>query len=110
MLANCFWTLTFYPSIKEKQEGEKDQAEFILYAVTYQTDYKGILAEQLGVCSCPELPEMVVVVVEKLVVLPLEWQVEGVLQVGQTGQVEEVEHHNQNLKHKESTIHVKRHR
>lgn len=61
-----------------------------------QTDYKGILEEQLGVCSCPELPEMVVVVVEKLVVLPLEWQVEGVLQVGQTGQVEEVEHHNQN--------------
>lgn len=53
---------------------------------------------------------MVVVVVEKLVVLPLEWQVEGVLQVGQTGQVEEVEHHNQNLKHEESTIHVKRHR
>lgn len=43
---------------------------------------------------------MVVVVVEKLVVLPLEWQVEGVLQVGQTGQVEEEEHHNQNLKHK----------
>lgn len=64
--------------------------------VRTQTDYKGILAEQLGVCSCPELPEMVVVVVEKLVVLPLEWQVEGVLQVGQTGQVEEVEHHNQN--------------
>lgn len=51
---------------------------------------------------------MVVVVEEKLVVLPLEWQVEGVLQVGQTGQVEEVEHHNQNLKHEESTIHVKR--
>lgn len=66
--------------------------------------------EQLGVCSCPELPEMVVVVVEKLVVLLLEWQVEGVLQVGQTGQVEEVEHHNQNLKGKESTMHVKRHR
>lgn len=61
-----------------------------------QIGCKGILAEQLGVCSCPELPEMVVVVVEKLVVLPLEWQVEGVLQVGQTGQVEEEEHHNQN--------------
>lgn len=61
-----------------------------------QTDYKGILAEQLGVCSCPELPEMVVVVEEKRVVLPLEWQVEGELQGGQTGQVEEVEHHNQN--------------
>lgn len=61
-----------------------------------QTDYKGILAEQLGVCSCPELPEMVVVVEEKRVVLPPEWQVEGELQEGQTGQVEEVEHHNQN--------------
>lgn len=60
-----------------------------------QIDCKGILAEQLGVCSCPELPEMAVVVEEKLVVLPLEWQVEGVLQVGQTGQVEEEEHRNQ---------------
>lgn len=72
---------------------------FFLHAVTYQTDCRGILAEQLGVCSCPELPEMVVVVVEKLVVLPQEWRVEGVLQAGQTGQVEEVEHRNQNLKH-----------
>lgn len=89
-----------HPGRKAKQEGKKDQAEFILQAVTYQIGCKGILAEQLGVCSCPELPEMVVVVVEKLVVLPLEWQVEGVLQVGQTGQVEEEEHHNQNLKHK----------
>lgn len=69
------------------------------HAITYQTDCRGILAEQLGVCSCPELPEMVVVVVEKLVVLPQEWRVEGVLQAGQTGQVEEVEHRNQNLKH-----------
>lgn len=66
-------------------------------AVTHQTDCKGILAEQSGVCSCPELPEMVVVEEEKPVVLPLEWQVEGGLQEGQTGQVEEVEHHNQNL-------------
>jgi len=52
---------------------------------------------------------MVVVVVEKLVVLPLEWQVEGVLQVGQTGQVEEVEPRNQNLKQEESTTYGKRH-
>lgn len=77
-----------------KTEGKGDKVP----AVTHQTDYKGILAEQSGVCSCPELPEMVVVVEEKRVVLPLEWQVEGGLQGGQTGQVEEVEHHNQNLK------------
>lgn len=50
---------------------------------------------------------MVVVVVGKLVVLPLELQVEGVLQGGQTGQVEEVEHHNQNLKQEGSTRHEK---
>lgn len=63
-------------------------------SITHQTDCKGILAEPSGVCSCPELPEMVVVEEEKRVVLPPEWQVEGGLQGGQTGQVEEVEHHN----------------
>lgn len=47
---------------------------------------------------------MAVVVEEKLVVLPLEWQVEGVLQVGQTGQVEEEEHRNQMLKHEQSAM------
>lgn len=76
---------TLYPAPKGKG---------INAAVTHQTDCKGILAEQSGVCSCPELPEMVVVVEEKRAVLPLEWQVEGGLQGVQTGQVEEVEHHN----------------
>lgn len=47
---------------------------------------------------------MVVVAVGKLVVLPQEWQVEGVLREGQTGQVEEVEHHIQNLINKRQSI------
>lgn len=89
---------------KIRKGKEKDRAELVSHAVTYQIDCKGILAEQLGVCSCPELPEMAAVVEEKLVVLPLEWQVEGGLQVGQTGQVEEEEHRNQKLKHEQSAI------
>lgn len=64
--------------------------------VRIQTDYRGILAEQLGVCSCPELPEMAVVAAGRRAGLPPAWRAEGGLQEGQTGQAEEVEHRNQN--------------